>query len=417
MNVGDVFETTGQDWANHLSHEMSGNGAICFIALLAGKPDVDILRQATTDLIAAQPVLGCGFDETSDPPVWIPAEVEGRFAQTEVADLRDGLDTFLQETTTRSRMMEVRLISCSGQFALCLRLDHSATDGGGAKGCLSLLNQLYNVRLAGEKPSVCIPLDRSEGQIFARCGLQDFRAALRKGACVPDRLMTVPYDGMDGRRVQYEWLSLPLSAARRPGCTVNDRLLAASSRALTDDHGDGRTTSIQFTVDLRRYLDAESAPVACNLSGIESVSVYVSPQETFDRTLTNIRVQTGLVKADRPGLASAAAMAFLRTMNYRKAREFLLDSEKKRRLLGTAIPILSNLGQLCQGTMWFGSIPVVNILQLLPAFHAPAFMLAASGYENSLTLSAGFYAGERKADDVRRYLRKIRDELLSSVDE
>lgn len=409
MKAEHVLETTGQDWANHLSHEVSGNGTVCFAALLSGKPDAEILRQAAADLVASQPVLGCRFDDKQDPPVWIPTGDADWFTQMDTESLSEGLDVLLQEPSARSRQMEVRLISTPSQEALCIRLNHAATDGGGAKRCFELLNRYYNLRLAGSTTPERMPQDRSDRQVFERCGLPDYRSALRRETPGADPIATVPYVGMDGRKVQYRWTSMPLSAVRRPGVTVNDRLLYAYALALSDTISGEAPIEIHMTVDLRRYLETVSAPITCNLSGMETVRVTVSPKESSVWSLADVHRQTTLMKSNHAGLSSAAMMACLRTLPYEKARALLLSEGRKSRHMGTAAPILSNLGLICPDAMHFGNAEVLNILPLLPAMHAPAFLLGAGSYEDALTLSAGFYAEERATAEVERLLQKIRD--------
>lgn len=133
MSAVHVIETTGQDWANYLSHEVSGNGMLYLIALLSGKPDAATLSQATADLIALQPVLGCRFDETREPPVWVPVTDEGGIQEIHADTLRQGLDTIVQNTSAQGRQLEVTLLTTPDQTAICLRFDHAATDGSGAK--------------------------------------------------------------------------------------------------------------------------------------------------------------------------------------------------------------------------------------------------------------------------------------------
>ena len=405
MKLESVLETTGQDWANHIAHAVSGNAAICLVLLLSEKPDAAVLRQAAEDLIALEPVLGCCFDDTRDPPVWVPADADW-FTEAEAEDLRDGLDAFMQCPLPQGRQMEVRLITTPGQAALCLRLDHAAIDGGGAKGCLALLSQCYNQRLAGGKPPERALPERSDGRVFARCGLKDFRMALKRESSAPGPVATVPYSGTNGCTVRYRWISMPLSAVRRAGYTVNDCLIAAFATAVAKPCAGDTPVSIHMTVDLRRTLDENPAPIACNLSGMEAVNV-----ESFSDTLASVHRQTTHLKSNHPGLSSAAMMAYLRTMPYEKAREALIAAGAKSRLSGTAAPILSNLG-VFEGEMRFGDAVVTDILPLLPAMHAPAFMLGAGSYLDVLILSTGFYAEEREASEVERLLADIREKLL-----
>lgn len=402
-----TFETTGQDWANYLSHEVSGNGMIYIVAILSGKPDMTILREATNDLFAKQPVLGCRFDESSEPPVWIPVNDEKRFIEMESDDLRKGIDEVIMSASNEG--LRVVLLSTPEQTAICLQFDHAAIDGGGAKKCLSLLARCYQSRANGQKMTERITLERSDHQLYPRCGLADYRSALKRETPAGEPVMTVPYVGMDGKSVQYQWITLPLSAAKHKGGTVNDCVLSAYILALAKMCALPRTITTHLTIDLRRYLDEETAPLAANVSGMAGVSLTITSDASFASVLEEVRRQTMLLKSGHAGLSGAAMMTYLRTMPYKKARGALLEAGRNSRVSGTAAPILSNLGQIESATIRFGDTSVTNIITLLPAMRAPAFMLGVSGYRDSLTLSVGYFTEERHSGDINQLLLSMRD--------
>ncbi len=408
----EYLETTGQDWANYIAHELDANGMIYLAAVLDGQPDANVLRQAVMDSIDLQPVLGCRFDDGQDPPVWAPIGEGATWFSVDQADhWQEGFDTFLRIGPGQEQLA-VRLITCPRQPVLCLRLNHAVADGAGAKGYLALLSRLYNARLAGEKLPESIPQDRGEGQVFAACGIKDFRMALRKDNQAPGPFVTFPYRHMDGGHVQYAFITFPLAEIKAvPGCTVNDLLLAACARALTHEASGEWPACLNMTVDLRRYLAEENMPVACNLSGMEKVCFTVSPGEPFAETAGKASRETASVKADHPGLSSAASMTYLRLMPYGRARAFLLDASRKAKAAGVAAPIVSNLGWLYRGEMRFGDILVADMIPLVLAMHAPAVMLGAGSYGDRITLSAGFYEGEREAEDVEQFLQNVKDEM------
>jgi NRPS condensation-like uncharacterized protein len=169
-----------------------------------------------------------------------------------------------------------------------------------------------------------------------------------------------------------------------------------------------------MTVDLRRYLKEEDVPAACNLSGIEKVCFTVAPGEAFAETAGKAARETAAVKAGHPGLNSAASMAYLRQMPFEKARTFLLDASRKAKAAGIAAPIVSNLGWLHKCEMRFGNVNVTDILPLTPAMHAPAILFGAGSYGEKMTLSAGFYEGEREAEEMERFLLRVMAELTGN---
>jgi len=408
----ECFETTGQDWANHISRELDSNGMICLVALLDGRPDAEMMKQAVMESIKLQPVLGCRFDTEQEPPVWTPVRENSHwFSVIEAGKWREGFAAFLREESGWEQLA-VRLITCPGQAALCLRLDHAAADGAGAKAYLALLCRLYNALAAGERLPDNIQQDRSDMQVFAACGVKDFRMALRKKSPATGPFVTFPYRSSDGQEVRYAFLTFPLQDIKAvPGSTVNDLLLAACARALTLEMKAEQPVVLNMTVDLRRYLMKEDAKVICNLSGMEKVCFTVIQGESFAETAGRAAKEMAAVKADRPGLNSAASMAYLRMMPFDKARMFLLDASNKAKAACIAAPIVSNLGWLQEGIIRFGNVRVTEILPLTPAMHAPAFMLGAGSYGDKITLSAGYYKGEREKEGIERFLHRVRNEM------
>ncbi len=412
MKAENAFETTGQDWANYISHDMDSNGMLSLVALLDGQPDADILRQAVSDSVALQPVLGCRFDLTQDPPVWLPIQEHGGlFSVAQAETWQEGLAAFLREEPGEGQVA-ARLVLLAHQSALFLRLDHAAADAGGLKSYLRLLNRLYNARYAGERWMEDISCDRGEARVFESCGVADFRMALRKEKPAPSPFLTFPYRSVEGKEACYAFVTIPLAAVKpMSGATVNDLLLASCARALSHETDGEQAVTLHMTVDLRRYFKEEDAPAVCNLSGMETVCIDPVRGEPFAKTLEKVRLKTAAIKSGQPGLASAAAMTYLRQMPFEKARLFLIDASRKAKRTGEAAPIVSNLGWLFKGTMRFGNVPVTDVLPLALAMHAPSFMLSAGSYGEHLTLSAGFFDAERRAQDVERFLQRVKAEM------
>ncbi|NLV59844.1 MAG: hypothetical protein GXY67_13940 [Clostridiales bacterium] len=110
MNMERSYETTGQDWTNHLSHGVSGIGMIYLVAVLSSPPNEAILRQAVEDVVDLQPVLGCHFDETREPPVWTPVSDHHCFQVLQADILRKGLTAATQDTSIQGRAMQATIV-------------------------------------------------------------------------------------------------------------------------------------------------------------------------------------------------------------------------------------------------------------------------------------------------------------------
>jgi NRPS condensation-like uncharacterized protein len=169
--------------------------------------------------------------------------------------------------------------------------------------------------------------------------------------------------------------------------------------------------SVDVTVDLRRYLNPAWLPVVCNLSGMERVSVQVGLQENFEETLLCIHQKMEKIKADHPGLHSAAAMEFLAQMPFPKAKAFLCQASSQAKQAGRSTVILSNLGLVSKETLCLGDTPAWQMYSVTPAMHGPAFMLGVSSYDGMMTLTVGYFEGEHTELQMKDLLSLLKEEL------
>lgn len=425
--------TTGQDWANHIAHVLDSNAYLHMIAQFDGPLDADILRRAVGLTLEMQPVLGCWFDESQEPPSWMPfTEISARtwFVDMFSTDVEASIKEFLEDVyLPDAQLILVQLIRAVHGDTLCIKLDHACCDGGGAKAYLVLLCRVYNSLLAAPSGSFdknntldFLPnTDRSSRQIFAACGIADIRQAYRPDKNAPVPSVTFPYLPESSSQVRYERLTIPLSdlRARKNKATMNDLIIAAFMRLLVRFDTEAAANSpdrvsqqaIHVTIDLRRYLDQEQAPVVCNLSGMEKVRVDIQLDEDFDQTLDKVHAQMQQVKNENPGLHSAVSMEFLTQMNFAKAKGFLMQASSQAKLAGKSAPILSNLGFITKEELRLGEVAASRVFVVTPGMHAPAFMLGVSSYGNDMTLVATYFEKEHTAEEMRSFLAEMRNQL------
>ncbi len=411
---------TGQDWANAIAHATDSNAYIQIVASFPGHVDEDLLRQAVAYTIQVFPVLGCRFDDSGETPVWTrvhDADMH-KWVQAERTTANDSaIERFLADAgAPLEQMIAVKLLLTGEESILCIRIDHACCDGGGAKAYLKFLCDVYS-SLAGysaEPLTAYNSGDRSVKQVFSACNISAAREAYRPEKNQPQPTVTLPFCKQRGNQMRFARRCIPHHEWRSAaGITINDRIVAAYVRclqkhAITDDNRLPDRLAVNVTIDLRRYLQPNDAPAICNLSGMETVSIPIA-DEGYLATVHKVHNEMEGVKRNQPGLHSAASMEFLTGMPYRKARDFLLQASEKQVRSGVSTPILSNLGQIDEVKLADMRATDVNII--VPAFHAPAFMLGCNSYGNQLTLTIGYYCGERAETDIQAFLDDIAAEL------
>lgn len=423
---------TGQDWANHIAHAQDSNSLLHIVAELEGRLDEKLLEKAVQATLRMEPVLASRFDEGQTPPCWTPLSIgEPRdwFQAAALDSLENAIRHFIEETSLEGgRQLLVQLIHGPESDAVCIKLDHACCDGGGAKAYLLLLCNTYN-RLSNEAflpdEAAFVPNDdfpvRSSQRVYAACGIQDIRQAYRPDKEAPVPSVTVPFLEGTSSQARFEMLRIPLSALRHREnpITVNDLLLTAITRFLAGlDQDTAGTTgvtcqpAVNLTIDLRRYLPLEQQPVVCNLSGMEKVMPSdVAPDEEFGQTVKQIHEIMSRIKKSNPGLHSAVSMDFLTKLPYPQAKGMLLQASSRMKAAGQSSPILSNLGWLAPGELYFGETAAVHVYAVTPAMHAPAFMVGASSYGNEITLTAAYFEAERTSEGIRSLLEAIGTQL------
>jgi NRPS condensation-like uncharacterized protein len=428
------MEATGQDWANWIGRYQDSSSILHIIAVFTGRLDADRLRQAVQRTLALQPVLGCRFDETQEIACWVPLEDRFRSDWVTTENGREpeaAAKKFIEEEALEDgRLLRVHLIQSAAGDVLCIKLDHACCDGAGAKAYLQLLGRMYSMvpesssaefvpEGAGVSWQASPPL-RSSGQVFAACGIKDFRQAYQADKNKQGTSSTFPFLPGTSGQVRCEWLTFPhaLLRGRAGGITVNDclvaaymRVLARYSRAEEAEQQPGRQT-IHVTVDLRRYLNPEETPVVCNLSGMEKVNACLDHNESFGASVQKVHEAMLQVKSANPGLHSAASMEFLAQISYSKAKAALLQASSQVKAAGVSAPLLSNMGMMTQQEpLCFGEAAANRAYAVTPAMHAPAFMLGASSYGAEITLTVSYFEHEHTGSQIAGFLAAMKKEL------
>jgi hypothetical protein len=147
-NIPGAIPATGNDIYNYIARYGMANYQIQAVLNFSRRLDPMKLIKAVNIANSAQPVFGCRFVE-NQPPYWMPLnELEKRriFSFEETNNPEDAIRRFLEGPLNMDKdpVVKIRLISSGGNDTLCLKINHTCTDGSGAKEYIHLLADVYN---------------------------------------------------------------------------------------------------------------------------------------------------------------------------------------------------------------------------------------------------------------------------------
>ena len=416
----------GQDTANYIGHLWNKNGQIQIVLSFAEKLDFECLKRAVRLTIDAEPVLGCEFVIIDNKPIWRRCKDLDQIAWCKLIETEKPDDTLhiilCKPFEEEKYQLEVYLLRSAKNEILCIKINHSCSDGGGAKDYLHLLKETYTqlTKDANFYPKINHNLDRSTRQIFKNLGIINPASLINLHLAALKPTWAFPYRKSDVRNFNY--LILPLTRsetnqlflyAKEKKVTLNDLILSAYYRALFTiiDPAFDQPMEICVTMDLRSYLEEGRAAAICNLSGVLNHRIF-RVKENSEATLSRVADGMKVLKKDNPGLHSAALMEMLSGMDFKTATASIKNAWDESVHSGKSTINLSNFGIISSELLQFGEIAAEDAYMVTPVFKAPSFMLGASTYQSKLTFTVGFCEPEVREEDVRQLLSDLKKELI-----
>lgn len=415
-----IYPVVPQDIFNYLVGKYSANNQLHCILKIKGKVNEEVLQQAICASFEAEPILACGFVEEERSAIW---KNQKAFYQLrpcsliEVEDVDKALETFIGERMEAKQdcQIEVRIFRKETD-TVCLKVNHACCDAGGLKGYTKLLVAIYNQMLAGQYTFQ--PLETYNRGQEAVLQLPEITAKIKRMSnrlekvddpghtvAIPCTIGVNEEPAVVRRQIKREHFNNLRKYAHGHGATINDVCLAAYCRAIS------RTSKIKdnlisvcFTSDLRKYLSNPRKNSVYNLSGMNPIRIADNKAETFDETVEKIVSQTQKVKNDFPGIDMALFFETLEQASFREAdcqfQQFAVESTKDQ----FCNPWLSNVGILAEEKVYLGLAEVEDYYMVGSACYSPGFMLIASTYDDTLTLSANFFDSTLKKNTVKQII-------------
>jgi len=387
--------------------------------------DFDRLAHATNLTLDAEPVLGCRFVQRWWRPYWERLDVNNRQAFI-AANNEMEYESFKSSSIdpyTGPQLKACLWHSINGD-RLLLKVAHEVADAGAVKEIASTISSIYT-RLKNEpgyQPTPNINGCRSIWQVLRRVPVHAYPkiyfSFLRQlwAFSVPANTLVLPMeDGPNAplvfaiRHIPSDRVSRMMEYAHLHNATLNDLLITASFHSLaTIDESDKRKRlRLVITVDLRRYLPNGKGGGICNLSAQDYLTLGIKIGDNFDATLKWLSDYMRHRKANWIGIGPYLGMEPLAAPLPYKLRRTAASKQSEATKRNSA-PNPTNMCRIDPNTVTFDVSPIKAYL-LPPPVYPPLFVYGLSGYNGTLTLSAGTYPTQKEI--VEKFFDAILKEL------
>jgi len=417
MSSPNTFKVTTQDAYNYAASKMFADQQLCMGIKFRGMLDENVLAKAVRLTLDLEPVLGCRFVENGGDPFW---ERRGDLDQISACSLvetespEQKIGAFVNKAfhADVDPLVALRIFRQKKADAVCIKINHSICDAGGLKEYVMLLSDLYSMLCVCVRTSIHPNLGRrDQSQIFEQT--KDPKTIAMKGFPTP----TWSFPQKPGNQRLHAFHIIPRSQFEKvkqytqtKKVTVNDVLLTAFFRTffVLNNTPEGKPMIHQVSIDLRRYLLNHKAEAICNLSGALYIALERKNAETFEGTLARVMASMEKLKANYPGLESAAGLDYLFSQGYAGMEKYLIQSAEMGKKYNVTFPLLSNFGVL-EGYC-FGELQMTGGFITSPIMYQPGFMLGATTFNDEMTMSIG-YCGKQNTKQVNEFIQAYIAEL------
>ncbi|MBI5843500.1 MAG: hypothetical protein HZB23_02385 [Deltaproteobacteria bacterium] len=400
------------------------------------------LKRALRLVLDAEPVLGCRFRDSWFRPFWERLD-EKALDEAEIlsepgpeSDVEAASQAFYAQIMDPSAGPQLRVLILSlkgGGDRLILKISHLTCDAGGLKAVFYRLGEIYSALSANpdHAPSPATGT-RSMSQVYFRFPVREWLAIFWSGLVnmwrmvAPFRSYQFPSGMVEKpplvfvfRHLSRERVSAFSGYARMRGATLNDLLTAALFRAFAALEG-GKVKGklrVASTVDLRRYLPGRRTGALCQVSGLWAVGIDYRPGEDFAATLASVKRSVDPQKERYFGLGMMIGFWLMGV-----GQPYFLPKFTMRNTFALGVrdgnlpPAFTNMGPIeRESCRAWGKAPASAFLGV-PTARPPWFAVGMSGYDGSLSLSAGFYPSAIAPERIEALFDGIEAELNAAMD-
>jgi len=419
------LEAAIYDRVEYMFEELGFNDhQIHAVIRFAGPVDAGVMERAFMLVLSSMPLWSCRYHHDQGADHW----EEASFEPDEVFRVVDTYQKFQQHAVSKTDAAAgPQITGClfagdtTEQPALSVTINHSVADAASFKECLYFLASYYTHLLSdpGYVPEPVSMGGRGIKDVVAAATFRQKAGLLFSGRkpALRDPGMALPMShGADvapfilTQSIRPERYARIVSYGRERDATLNDVVLAAYHRALSETLGVSEPVDVVTTVDMRRYLTREPA-VLDNLSSLSKTTVAVAESDTFDDTLSEVRRQMNHLKSHLIGMTGFVQLwALFGLLPPRRSYAALKAG------LANAHLCMTNLGNIKHDQLVFRDTPVAGAFITGPIQYRPTVQIGMSTYKDSITFSICLYGDDEDLRNAQR-LCDVLDQELPGYDE
>ncbi len=423
----NLFPASSQDKMNYITR-LNADQQMHVVITFRSQIDERRLAKALRLAMEREPVLGCRFVEQGNRVGWVRRSDLDQLVLLQVAetdDLRASVDAFavLPSDPCVDPLVQARIFRSPAGDTLCVKVNHVAADGAGAKEVAYLVADTYR-RLEENpdyNPGMAKFARRSQAGIFRQAGLKNLLEYRPRQLGLPPMPFSLPFAGVEGNQRSFSVRKFAPSDfqalkgyARQHGATINDLILTALYRTMFSQGNPpaAMPLPVQVSLDLRPLLPRGKEQPICNLSGALYPAVVYHPGETFEQTLAGVQSEMGRLKTGFPGLTGAMLIEMAMLQGFARAKAIIGSMTRVRSNRVTPL-LLSNFGLLDPQRLAFGSLEIAEAYMLGPVMFGHGVMLTASTFAGQMTLAIGYCQGCIASETIEGLLEQVCMELAS----
>ena len=408
-----LYDVTG--FSDHQVH--------CVIAF-KGKADAEVMEKAANLLLRAIPILSRTYIDLGKNSCWEDTAAPALGDLFAVTSNSEDFERFTNSKTDEKTGPQIKFCLFQGETdRLSVVINHMVADGGGFKQCMYLFSDIYSGLITNPEymPECVYDGDRGfraivhEQNILRRLGLLliNFKDNNQKSVCefaMDDAGSASPF--IVSREVPEELFRSLKSVCRKNGATVNDIVLTAYFRALSEMLDiKGKELSIPIMIDMRRYLKDKSFKALTNLASTTIIKAAVLPDESFNTSLKKISSIMNMKKSGKLGMNT-----FLKL-----DAGFGIPFVNAYRIMGRTLrhpkTAMTNIGIIDSSKLAFAGLPIDNAVMYASIKYRPHLQLSVTSYNDKMTLGIGLYGSELDRNRIETLLDYLTAELRSAAAE
>lgn len=419
MSLSSSFPAVAQD-RMHFINLGTCNAVIQCVLSIKDCLNERVFAESIDRMLESEPILRCQWIDSSLFPRWkeVGSDHEQQFQLLHVINLDQEMGNFMSaplDPRTDS-LIQIRIFrsypATGARDTLCVKLSHVVSDLGGLRYLVYKLAETY-AKLREDpdyRPAQAV-LERSGWQVFFRLPFKQKIRLFQKGKkdFVAKGQWLIPCDRQSNEGMAYatrtldgeKFLSLS-RYARENRASLNLVMLAGFARALRCLAGVASDTSLPLmnTLDLRHYLRKERTPGACNLSVPLLLEVVFQADDTFEQTLAQLKSTMLEQKKSIPGVFQALSLEVLFLAPFFAVKKLLDRVFAEAAASGVSVPLFSDGGT---AKVEIPGHTLLHSYGVGPITYAPAFMVTASTFEDTVTFAVGFCEASISRESIAHF--------------